>query len=103
MTATCRPTNAAAGADNRSLRPSVQAYSMVRVRPSMKPASASPLRSALTRNSDPAAVESRRNPTTGIAERARRERPCGCHAAEKREEFATFQLIELHSAPASQG
>ena len=30
MTGTCRPTNSAASDDNRSLRPSVQAYSMVR-------------------------------------------------------------------------
>src|SRR5262245_19309003 len=61
------PLAAAASADNRSLRPSVQAYSMVRFRPLTKPASASPLRSPLTMNSDPAAVASRRNPTTGIA------------------------------------
>jgi hypothetical protein len=40
---------------------------MVRFRPSTKPASANPLSSPLTMNSDPAAVESRRNPTTGIA------------------------------------
>jgi hypothetical protein len=39
---------------------------MVRFRPSTKPASASPLRSPLTMNSDPAAVASRRKPTTGI-------------------------------------
>ena len=31
MTGTCRPTNSAASADNRSLWPSVQPYSMVSV------------------------------------------------------------------------
>ena len=35
--------------------------------------------------------------------RARRERPRGCRAAEQCDEFATFQLISLHSVPASQG
>jgi len=41
------------------------------------------------------------NPITGIAAclRARRERPRGCSAAEKRDEVAPFQLIELHSIP----
>src|SRR5258708_38581339 len=34
---------------------------------------------------------------------ARCERPRGHRAAEKRDEFAPFQLIELHSIPASQG
>ena len=33
--------------------------------------------------------------------RARRERPCR-RAAERRYELASFQLIELHSVPASQ-
>jgi hypothetical protein len=33
--------------------------------------------------------------------RARRERPCR-RAAEQRDELASFQLIELHSVPASQ-
>jgi len=32
--------------------------------------------------------------------RARRERPCCC-AAEKRNELASLQLIELHSVPAA--
>src|SRR6516165_2398209 len=40
---------------------------MTRLRPSTKPASASPLRNPLTMNPEPAAVASRRNPTTGIA------------------------------------
>src|SRR5262249_40438560 len=35
--------------------------------------------------------------------RARRERPCCSHAAEQRDELPSFQLIELHSVPASQG
>jgi len=35
--------------------------------------------------------------------RARRERPHRRGAAEQRDEIATFQLIEWHSAPASQG
>ena len=35
--------------------------------------------------------------------RARRERPRRRGAAEQRDEIATFQLIEWHSAPASQG
>jgi hypothetical protein len=35
--------------------------------------------------------------------RARRERPDGGGAAEQRDEIAAFQLIELHSIPASQG
>src|SRR5262249_6377286 len=35
--------------------------------------------------------------------RARRHRPCRCRAAEKRDEVAPFQLMELHRAPASQG
>jgi hypothetical protein len=35
--------------------------------------------------------------------RARREGPPGGRATEQRDEFATFQLIEWHSAPASQG
>jgi hypothetical protein len=35
--------------------------------------------------------------------RARRERPRHCRAAEQRDELAAFQLIELHSIPASQG
>jgi hypothetical protein len=35
--------------------------------------------------------------------RARREWPCGGCAAEQRDELATFQLIDLHSLPASQG
>jgi hypothetical protein len=34
--------------------------------------------------------------------RARRERPRS-HAAEQRDELAPFQMIELHSIPASQG
>jgi hypothetical protein len=34
---------------------------------------------------------------------ARRERPRGRRAAEQRDELAAFQLIELHSIPASQG
>jgi hypothetical protein len=34
--------------------------------------------------------------------RARRERPRGCRAAEQRYERAAFQLVELHSMPASQ-
>jgi hypothetical protein len=34
--------------------------------------------------------------------RARRERPRGYRAAEQRDELAPFQLIELHSMPASQ-
>jgi hypothetical protein len=33
----------------------------------------------------------------------RRERPRGGRAAEQRDELAAFQLIELHSIPASQG
>jgi hypothetical protein len=33
--------------------------------------------------------------------RARRERPRGGRAAEQRDEFATFQLIEWHSTPAA--
>jgi hypothetical protein len=33
----------------------------------------------------------------------RRERPHGCRAAKQRNEGAPFQLIELHSVPASQG
>src|SRR6516165_12147710 len=35
--------------------------------------------------------------------RARRERPRGRPAAEQRDEFAPFQLIQLHPVPASQG
>src|SRR5262249_49556048 len=35
--------------------------------------------------------------------RLRRERPRGRRAAEQRDEFATFQLIEWHDAPAGQG
>jgi hypothetical protein len=35
--------------------------------------------------------------------RARRERPSRRRAAEQRNELAPFQLIELHSFPASQG
>jgi hypothetical protein len=35
--------------------------------------------------------------------RACRERPRRSRAAEKRDELAPFQLIELHSIPASQG
>jgi hypothetical protein len=35
--------------------------------------------------------------------RARRQRPRGRRAAEQRDEIASFQLIELHSIPASQG
>jgi hypothetical protein len=35
--------------------------------------------------------------------RARRERPRRRGAAEQRDEIATVQLIEWHSAPASQG
>src|ERR1700758_1203925 len=35
--------------------------------------------------------------------RPRRERPGGRRAAEQRDKIATFQLIEWHSAPASQG
>jgi hypothetical protein len=35
--------------------------------------------------------------------RARRERPCDRRAADERDELAAFQLIELHSIPASQG
>jgi hypothetical protein len=35
--------------------------------------------------------------------RAHRERPRRCRAAEQRDERATFQLIELHSVPVSQG
>jgi hypothetical protein len=31
--------------------------------------------------------------------RTRRERPCGCCAAEQRDEFASSQLIEEHSVP----
>jgi hypothetical protein len=31
--------------------------------------------------------------------RARRERPCGCCAAEQRDELASFQVIEFHSVP----
>jgi hypothetical protein len=34
---------------------------------------------------------------------ARRERPRSRSAAEQRDEIASFQLIELHSTPASQG
>jgi hypothetical protein len=34
--------------------------------------------------------------------RARRERPRSRGSTEKRDELATFQLIELHSMPASQ-
>jgi len=39
---------------------------------------------------------------TGLL-RARRERPRNRRAAEKRDELASFQLIELHSIPAGQG
>jgi hypothetical protein len=35
--------------------------------------------------------------------RARRERPPRSRAADECDEFAAFQLIEWHSAPASQG
>src|SRR3981081_2099004 len=35
--------------------------------------------------------------------RARSERPCNRRAADERDELAPFQLIELHSIPASQG
>src|SRR5215468_10129897 len=35
--------------------------------------------------------------------RSRRQRPRCCRAAEQRDELAPFQLIELHSVPASQG
>src|SRR5260370_26415292 len=34
---------------------------------------------------------------------ARRKRPCRCRGAEQRDEIASFQLIELHSIPASHG
>jgi hypothetical protein len=34
---------------------------------------------------------------------AHRERPGSCCAAEQRDELAAFQLIELHSIPASRG
>jgi hypothetical protein len=35
--------------------------------------------------------------------RACRERPRRCRTADQRDELASFQLIELHSVPASQG
>jgi len=35
--------------------------------------------------------------------RPRSNRPCDRPAAEQRDELASFQLIELHSIPASQG
>jgi hypothetical protein len=35
--------------------------------------------------------------------RARRQRPRNRSAAEQRDEVPSFQLIELHSVPASQG
>src|SRR5260370_4940302 len=35
--------------------------------------------------------------------RPRRERPCHRRTAEQRDEIVSFQLIELHSIPASQG
>jgi hypothetical protein len=45
-----------------------------------------------------------RKPITGIACCcARRERPYDSRATEQRDELASFQLIELHSVPASQG
>jgi len=47
-----------------------------------------------------------RKPITGITIcclRACRQRPCHRRAAERRDELATFQLIELHSVPTSQG
>jgi hypothetical protein len=31
------------------------------------------------------------------------ERPSGCRAAEQRDEFTSFKLIEVHSISASQG
>src|SRR6516164_10659144 len=44
------------------------------------------------------------NPSHALALlRPRRERPRRHHAAEQRDEFTTFQLIEWHAAPASQG
>jgi hypothetical protein len=42
-------------------------------------------------------------PWTAKLLRSRRERPRGRRAAEQRNEVATFQSIEWHSAPASQG
>ena len=47
-----------------------------------------------------------RNPPRGLRRhrwllRARRERPRGRRTAEERNELAPFQLIELHSGPAS--
>jgi hypothetical protein len=38
-----------------------------------------------------------------FAHSRRRERPRCRRPAEQRDEFASFQLIELHSIPASQG
>jgi hypothetical protein len=45
-------------------------------------------------------------PITGTVRlllRACRERPRSCRAAEQRDELASFQLIEAHSVPVSQG
>ena len=93
-------TNSAACLRKLSGSPPPQRRSIRTLRPTAQPASCDPCRNAARR----ACRLIHEHPDTAHALgllRARRQRPRCCGASKQREELAPFQLIELHSAPAS--
>ena len=106
MTSTLSRMNSAAISAKRSPRPSAQRYSIATVRFSIQPSSRSRCTKASVDALSNVALFAPRNPMVGnfvgcwarAASGHSRRR-----AAEQRDEFATFQLISLHSVPASQG
>jgi hypothetical protein len=104
MMVTLRWTNSAAISLNRSVRPSPQRYSIVRLRSSLQPSSRSRCKSAAVHSLCAAAVPEPSNPMTGLG--ACCARAASGHrrrAAEQRDELAAYHSITSSAMASSVG